>query len=308
MILGADWLLPVDGPPIREGTVESLATDHRRPRRGRAVRPDLSGSVILPGLVNAHSHLEYARMSGFGDGKPFTPWIEEHIRRKAALDHPADSLVQAVEGAQVLPGRRRHHCRRLQLCGHDRPGRHRRRPARDRLPGGVQRLAAAGPAHVRRPGRHARVAAGGRGALAARAVHRHPGGLRTDDRDRPRARAAGGDACAGVAARAPAPQPPGGPAGRRHGAHPRRVHDRRRHRAGGTAGCAGGALPALERAPGLRGGAGWGDAGRRSACGAGHRLAGLGHGLRPVGGDALRDHAGPRPGGQGRRDDRGRRA
>jgi 5-methylthioadenosine/S-adenosylhomocysteine deaminase len=57
--------------------------------------------VILPGLVNAHSHLEYARMSGFGDGKPFTPWIEEHIRRKAALDHPADSLVQAIDGAQA---------------------------------------------------------------------------------------------------------------------------------------------------------------------------------------------------------------
>ncbi len=58
-------------------------------------------SVILPGLVNAHTHLEYARMSGFGDGQPFGPWIEEHIRRKAALDHPGDSLVQSLEGARI---------------------------------------------------------------------------------------------------------------------------------------------------------------------------------------------------------------
>ncbi len=33
--------------------------------------------------------------------KPFGPWIEEHIRRKAALDHPADSLTQALEGAHL---------------------------------------------------------------------------------------------------------------------------------------------------------------------------------------------------------------
>lgn len=102
MILGADWLLPVDGPPIREGRVE-VAGDGTIAALGEGGPADLSftGGVILPGLVNAHSHLEYARMSGFGDGQPFTPWIEEHIRRKAVLDHPADSLVQAVEGAQV---------------------------------------------------------------------------------------------------------------------------------------------------------------------------------------------------------------
>jgi 5-methylthioadenosine/S-adenosylhomocysteine deaminase len=102
MILGADWLLPVDGPPIRQGRVEVAAdgtigdlTD------GGPADLEFPGGVILPGLVNAHSHLEYARMSGFGDGKPFAPWIEEHIARKAALDHPADSLVQAAEGAAV---------------------------------------------------------------------------------------------------------------------------------------------------------------------------------------------------------------
>jgi len=102
VIVGADWLLPVDGPPIRQGRVE-VAGHGAIAGLGEGGAADLEfpGCVILPGLVNAHSHLEYARMSGFGDGKPFTPWIEEHITRKAALDHPADSLVQAADGAAV---------------------------------------------------------------------------------------------------------------------------------------------------------------------------------------------------------------
>ncbi len=101
MILGADWVVPVDGPPIRNGRVHVEGRDVAGLGEGGPADMEYPGGVILPGLVNAHSHLEYARMSGFGDGKAFTPWIEEHIYRKAALDHPADSLVQAVEGADV---------------------------------------------------------------------------------------------------------------------------------------------------------------------------------------------------------------
>ena len=101
MILGADWVVPVDGPPIADGRVEIAEGRIVRLGQGGPADESFRSSLILPGLVNAHSHLEYARMSGFGDGKPFTPWIEEHIRRKAALDHPADSLVQAIDGARA---------------------------------------------------------------------------------------------------------------------------------------------------------------------------------------------------------------
>ncbi len=101
MILGADWVIPVDADPIPDGRVE--IRDGRIEALGQGGPADelFADSVILPGLVNAHTHLEYARMAGFGDGKPFGPWIEEHIRRKAALDHPGDSLVQALEGAHI---------------------------------------------------------------------------------------------------------------------------------------------------------------------------------------------------------------
>jgi 5-methylthioadenosine/S-adenosylhomocysteine deaminase len=89
----------MDGPPIADGCVEI------EDGRIAAVRP-ASGdegerhpnAVIMPGLVNAHTHLEYTAMAGFGDGLPFTPWIADHIRRKdtQGLD---DLLDQARAGA-----------------------------------------------------------------------------------------------------------------------------------------------------------------------------------------------------------------
>ncbi len=86
--VSADWVLPVDGPPLRDAFVSwedgriteiaaGRADDHR------------DGAVILPGLVNAHSHLEYAVYAGFGDGEPFGGWLATHILRKRALDHEA---------------------------------------------------------------------------------------------------------------------------------------------------------------------------------------------------------------------------
>ena len=100
MILRADWVVPMDGPPIADGSVQ-IADG-----RIAAVGPATGGedvryrdAVILPGLVNAHTHLEYTAMAGFGDGLPFTPWIADHIRRK-------DTQEQADLLAQPGPGRR----------------------------------------------------------------------------------------------------------------------------------------------------------------------------------------------------------
>ncbi len=86
-VLSADWVVPVDGPPIRNGavgidaaliaavgTVDELGEGDRFP-----------GSVILPGFVNAHTHLEYAVYAGFGDGLSFGPWIAIHVERKQRI-------------------------------------------------------------------------------------------------------------------------------------------------------------------------------------------------------------------------------
>jgi cytosine/adenosine deaminase-related metal-dependent hydrolase len=55
-------------------------------------------AAVLPGFVNAHSHLEYAVYAGFGDGFSFAPWIDLHIRRKARLLN-GDALAIARLGA-----------------------------------------------------------------------------------------------------------------------------------------------------------------------------------------------------------------
>ena len=54
--------------------------------------------MIVPGFVNAHSHIEYAVYAGFGDGLPFVPWIGMHIQRKEALDLD-DMVAIATVGA-----------------------------------------------------------------------------------------------------------------------------------------------------------------------------------------------------------------
>jgi 5-methylthioadenosine/S-adenosylhomocysteine deaminase len=99
VILAADWVVPMDGPPIADGCVEiedGLIAAVRPADGDEGER--FRNAVILPGLVNAHTHLEYTAMAGFGDGLPFTPWIADHIRRKDTQG--ADDLLdQARAGA-----------------------------------------------------------------------------------------------------------------------------------------------------------------------------------------------------------------
>ena len=72
--LSADWVLPVDGQRIEGGRVRWEGGEIVEVGPGRAER-HYSDAVILPGFVNAHSHLEYAVYAGFGDGTPFGPWL-----------------------------------------------------------------------------------------------------------------------------------------------------------------------------------------------------------------------------------------
>jgi 5-methylthioadenosine/S-adenosylhomocysteine deaminase len=79
----------MDGDPIPAGAV-AIGDDGRI--AGVGTIADLGEgdhfpeAVILPGFVNAHSHLEYAVYAGFGDGLSFGPWIALHVERKQRLD------------------------------------------------------------------------------------------------------------------------------------------------------------------------------------------------------------------------------
>jgi cytosine/adenosine deaminase-related metal-dependent hydrolase len=83
--VSADWVLPVDGPPIEGGLVRYENGAIVEVTRGRA-KNHHADAAILPGFVNAHSHLEYAMYAGFGDGQAFGPWIGTHVERKSRLE------------------------------------------------------------------------------------------------------------------------------------------------------------------------------------------------------------------------------
>ena len=86
-VISADWVVPVEGEPVRDGAVV-IAGDGTIASVGTAAAlgrgEHFAGSIIVPGFVNAHSHIEYAVYAGFGDGLPFVPWIGMHISARGA--------------------------------------------------------------------------------------------------------------------------------------------------------------------------------------------------------------------------------
>ena len=103
-VLSADWVLPVEGPPIRDGAVGieggRIAAVGPADQIGTGTHYD--EAAIIPGFVNAHSHLEYAVYAGFGDGLSFGPWILLHMERKARLDLEHMEQVARLGAAQCL--------------------------------------------------------------------------------------------------------------------------------------------------------------------------------------------------------------
>lgn len=100
-IYAARWILPIDVPPIAGGevVVENGVIEAVRPRRTPASEcRDFGEAVLLPGLVNAHSHLEYTALRGFLEDIPFFPWIRALTAAKASLD-AEDWLWSARLGA-----------------------------------------------------------------------------------------------------------------------------------------------------------------------------------------------------------------
>ncbi|MEX2212411.1 MAG: amidohydrolase family protein [Gaiellaceae bacterium] len=103
-IYSADWVLPVEGEPIRDGAVAveggRIAAVGARDELGEGERFD--GAAILPGFVNAHSHLEYAVYAGFGDGLAFPEWLALHIDRKARIGWDETLAIARFGAAECL--------------------------------------------------------------------------------------------------------------------------------------------------------------------------------------------------------------
>lgn len=103
-ILSADWVLPVEGEPIEQGAIAieegRIAAVGTAAELGEGDR--FPEAVILPGFVNAHTHLEYAVYAGFGDGFSFGPWISTHIERKSRLERGDMEAIARLGGAECL--------------------------------------------------------------------------------------------------------------------------------------------------------------------------------------------------------------
>ncbi len=114
--LAASWVLPMDGPPLREGRV-SVEGD-RVSWVGRAGDPDapegpvrdLGPGVLLPGLVNAHCHLELSALAGqIPSGEGFVPWVEAVVGArgrpgKDAVGARAEAIRSLEERGTVAVG------------------------------------------------------------------------------------------------------------------------------------------------------------------------------------------------------------
>lgn len=76
----ARWVVPVTIPPIADGTVvcDDGVIQYVGPRDAAPPGDDyeLGDALLLPGLVNTHTHLELTVMRGFLEGLSFSNWID----------------------------------------------------------------------------------------------------------------------------------------------------------------------------------------------------------------------------------------
>ncbi len=104
----ARWVVPITQPPIENGTVverDGLIT-YVGPRETAPEGDDteLGESILLPGLVNVHTHLELTVMRGFLEDCRFAVWIDrlrrsrnEALNDEMLLDSARFGIVEGLE-------------------------------------------------------------------------------------------------------------------------------------------------------------------------------------------------------------------
>lgn len=97
----AAWVLPATAPPlrdgyvaVRDGVITSVGVWAERPR-DHSNEVDLGATILMPGFVNAHTHLELSHLGGgVSGGHGFVPWVEDLLRVRA--ERPAEEIPVAI--------------------------------------------------------------------------------------------------------------------------------------------------------------------------------------------------------------------
>jgi cytosine/adenosine deaminase-related metal-dependent hydrolase len=103
----ADWVLPVTAPAIREGAVLvdgsgiilEVGPAASIDAGDDVERVDLGAAVLLPGLVNVHTHPELSGMRGLLEDLPFHLWIPALRRSKEGARLSADDFGDCARWA-----------------------------------------------------------------------------------------------------------------------------------------------------------------------------------------------------------------
>ncbi|MGO9601441.1 MAG: amidohydrolase family protein [Isosphaeraceae bacterium] len=86
LILQARYVFPVEGPPIEDGVVvlQQGRIGWVGPARERAGDLDLGNVAIMPGLVNAHTHLELASLDATTSMTPTAQAVQTTVENEVA--------------------------------------------------------------------------------------------------------------------------------------------------------------------------------------------------------------------------------
>src|SRR6185503_14044481 len=105
-VVRARWILPIDQPPLEDGWIQFDENRIEAFGRGRPPGPaeDRGEAAILPGLVNAHTHLELSWMAGrVPPAASMDQWIRElmRVRKNGASGGAEEERAAALDAART---------------------------------------------------------------------------------------------------------------------------------------------------------------------------------------------------------------
>jgi cytosine/adenosine deaminase-related metal-dependent hydrolase len=104
--LTARWVFPVDAPPLERGIITIVGDRIAavEPHGTRTADYDLGNAAILPGLVNAHTHLDLTGAKGtIPPSRDFTAWLRRVIdyRRSRTKEQIEEDIQQGLSRSQA---------------------------------------------------------------------------------------------------------------------------------------------------------------------------------------------------------------